>query len=344
MRAVIKTGSLIHWLRFSDKIMGSSEYSFGNIFLSYKDGLVMRATDGCLTCWMKIAECEPFYGEIPVGLRLLKGFLTGEKSQEVYFTILPDQIVLQGYQETLRIKTSQPKDREHMKPFRQIGRTRLTKFMNFLDFATAALEEGDMTHLTSLEKSLVMISPSRTIVSLCKVDDGIDEEFSFSIPYVSSRHIVKALKVYERDCPMALGVGEASFSLICDDFAMQVCGEKDSRQGEIEQVLVRGDTYQLYTAFTKFISKAAWLLPKDTPLRIAGTEKKIYFFGSYGTVQYRAELDMGFQKSFEIEISPHRLRSALSRMGSRIFLAVFDEFVRIEDQRGRYVLIKITKG
>lgn len=61
-------------------------------------------------------------------------------------------------------------------------------------------------------------------------------------------------------------------------------------------------------------------------------------------MQYRAELDMGFQKSFEIEISPHRLRSALSRMGSRIFLAVFDEFVRIEDQRGRYVLIKITKG
>ncbi|WP_041083602.1 hypothetical protein [Thermotoga profunda] len=343
MKTVIKTSSLIHWLRFCDKIIGSSEYSFGNVFLSYKDGLVMRATDGCLTCWMKIAECDQFYGEIPIGLKLLKGFLTGEKSQEIQITILQDQIILQGYQETLRIRTSQPKEREHMKSFKEIGKTRLTKFMNFLDFATAALEEGDMTYLSSFESSLIMISPSKTIVSLCKVDDHINEFFSFSIPYMSSRHIVKALKTYEKDCSLTLAIGEAWFSMISDDFAMQVCGERDSQQGRIEQIFVRGEPYQLYTAFAKFVSKAAWLLPKDTPLTIIGTEKKIHFYGSYGTVQYKADLDIGLQKPFEIEVSPHRLRSALSRMGTRIFLTVFDEFVRIEDQKGRYVIIKVKR-
>ncbi len=340
MKALIKTGSLIHWLRFCDKIMGSSEYSFGNVFLSYKDGLVMKATDGCLTCWMKIAECEPFYGEIPVGLKLLKGFLAGEKSQEIRLVILQDQITLQGYQETLRIKTSQPKEREHMKPFKEAGKTRLVKFMNFLDFATAALEEGDMTCLASFDSSLIIISPSRTITSLCRVDDSINEQFSFSIPYMSSRHIVKALKVYEKDCPLTLAIGDNWFSLICEDFAMQVCGEKDSKHDRIEQIMVNSESYQLYSAFAKFVSKAAWLLPKDTPLRITGTESKIHFYGSYGTVQYRAELDAGLQKPFQIQVSPHRLRSALSRMGSRIFLTVFDEFVRIEDQKGRYVVIR----
>lgn len=343
MKTFIRTESFIHWLRICDKIIGSSEYSFGNVFLSYKDGLVMKATDGCLTCWMKIAECEPFYGEIPVGLKLLKGFLTGERSQQILLSISADQMILQGYQETLRIKTSQPKEREHMKPLREVGRTGLNKFMNFLDFSTAALEEGDMTYLYSFDNSLIMASPSKTIVSLCKIDDNISEQFSFSIPYMSSRHVVKALKVYEKDCLLTLAVGDAWFSLICSDFAMQICGEKDSHQLRIEQFLNQSDSQLLYSAFAKFVSKAAWLLPRDSLLKISAKGKKMYFFGSYGTVQYKAEFDTGFEKSFEVEVSPHRLRSALARMSTRVFLSVFDEFIRIEDQKGRYVIIKIRQ-
>ncbi|MFN4189937.1 MAG: hypothetical protein ACK4E2_02940 [Pseudothermotoga sp.] len=343
MKTFIRTDSFIHWLRICDRIVGSSEYSFGNVFLSYKDGLVLKATDGCLTCWMKITESEPFYGEIPVGLKLLKGFLMGEKSKQILLSISGDQMILQGYQETLKIKTSQPKEREHMKPFKEVGRTSLIKFMDFLDFSTAALEEGDMTYIGSLDSSLIMISPSRTIVSLCKFDDSIDEEFSFSIPYMSSRHIVKALKVYERDSLLTLAIGDAWFSLICQDFAMQVCGEKDSNQLKVEQFLCRADSQPLFSTFVKFVSKAAWLLPKDATLRITGNGKKIHFHGSYGMVQYKAELDMSLQKPFEIEVSPHRLRSAFSRMSSRTFVTVFDEFVRIEDQKGKYIIIKIKK-
>jgi len=341
LKVLVRTASLAHWLRFCDKIMGSSEYSFGNVFLSYKDGLVLKATDGCLTAWMKITNCEPFYGEVQVPLKLLKGFLVGEKAEEVEIQVLGDQIVLHGYQETLRIRVSQPKEREHMKPFKEVATMKIREFMIFLDFATAALEEGDMTQIESFDDSLLLIASSRTIVSLCKIQNSVKGDFSFSIPYMSSRHVVKALKVYQRDGPMTLAVGDAWLSLISEDFAMQICGENSTHQKEIQQIVtVQQKPEQLYSSFGKFVSKAAWLLPKDTPLKITGSGKQIDFYGSYGTVQYKAELQMGVSKPFQVEVSPHRLRSALSRMSAKLFLSVFDEFVRIEDQKGRFVIVR----
>ncbi|MGJ8455106.1 hypothetical protein ACSFC1_07370 [Pseudothermotoga sp. U03pept] len=341
MKVLVRTASLAHWLRFCDKIMGSSEYSFGNVFLSYKNGLVLKVTDGCVTAWMKITNCEPFYGEVQVPLKLLKGFLVGEKAEEVEIQVLGDQIVLHGYQETLRIRVSQPKEREHMKPFKEVATMKIREFMIFLDFVTAALEEGDMTQIESFDDSLLLIASSKTIVSLCKIQNSVKGDFAFSIPYMSSRHVVKALKVYQRDGPMTLAVGDAWLSLISEDFAMQICGENSTHQKEIQQIVTtQQKPEQLYSAFGKFVSKAAWLLPKDTPLRITGSGKQIDFYGSYGTVQYKAELQMGVSKPFQVEVSPHRLRSALSRMSAKLFLSVFDEFVRIEDQKGRFVIVR----
>lgn len=340
MKALIRSVIFNRWLRFCDKIMGSSEYSFGNIFLSYKDGLVIRATDGCLTAWMKIAECEPFYGEVQIPLRLLKGFLIGEKTEEVELTFIGDQVLLHANQETLRIKTSQPKDRERMEHFKEVGRTHLKKFVTYLDFATAALEEGDMTYIGSFDNHLVMVASSRTILSICEFDDSSFEEFHFSVPYMSSRHIVKAMKVYQKDCLLTLAIGDEKLTLLTDDFGMQICGEKSSFDSKIDQVFFEnGNPEMLYSAFAKYISKAAWLLPKDTILKISGTDKEIKFFGTYGSVQYKAELPMGVSKPFEVEVSPHRLRSALARMSSRLFLIVSDRFIRIGDQKGRYVVI-----
>ncbi|MCS7174660.1 hypothetical protein [Pseudothermotoga sp.] len=340
MRVIIDTSNFSTCLRFSDKIIGSSEYSLGNVYFLYNNGLVLRATDGCLSSWMRVGSCEPFEGEIAVPLRLLKGFLTGDVGENLNLTLSGDQLVVSYGNETLKMKLFGGREKQFPVEHELVARSNSMSFVKALDFATSPLEEGDFTSFGSFEDRLFIFAPTHSIVCLSCVSGELVKPFVFSFPYTSARHIVKAFEVYKKKVPLNFGLDEA---LIIEsvDFIMQLCGEKGSVDPRIGRFLgQQRESFPLPNGFRKFISKAAWFIPRESTIKIECTKGSLRFFGTYGTVTYRAMLPFEFPLSFGVEFSPHKMRSALSRMSTKLLLSVGDDFVKIEDGNGKIVVVK----
>ncbi len=344
MKAWVRTRQLEKWLRFSDKVMGSSEYTMGNVYFSYKDGLILRSTDGCLTSWVRIAESQPFHGEIAMPAKLLKGFLIGERAEEIEIEFLDDYVAVRGENETLRMRIATPREREQMQAFEEVGETSVKEILKAFDFVTASLEEGDMMKIGSLNNSIFLVSSARTILSVCELGGKKIRDFCFSMPYASSRRIVKSLDVYGADSKTLLGVSNDKFTLLTSEFGMQVCGETETMDPRLKDLVMVGGEEILPAQFQRFVSKAAWILPKDALLKIVKTKREIKFFGSYGSVQYRGFVPCAEGLEYEIEVSPHKLRSALSRMSSKLFVCFYDGYVKIFDGSGRAVIIKVMQA
>ncbi|AEH51815.1 hypothetical protein [Pseudothermotoga thermarum] len=344
MIARLKVQQLERWLRFSDRVMGSSEYTMGNVYFSYKDGLILRSTDGCLTSWVKVADCQPFHGEIAISTRLLRGFLMGESSQELELELFQDYLIIKSQHEVLRVKIATPKQREAMQPFEEVGETTTKQILKAFDFATASLEEGDMMKIGSLRNQIFLVGSTPTVLNLCQLEANLLKDFCFAMPYASTRRIVKSLDVYSLDEKTILGISQEKFTILTKEFGMQVCGEMDKIDPRLEELaFVKGEEV-LPSGFQKFVSKAAVILPKDATLKITKTKKEIRFFASYGTIQYRGFVPCSEGLEFETEVSAHKLRSALSRMSSRLFVHVQDGYVKISDSSNRSVILKSSEG
>lgn len=339
MRTTVELPLLSFWLRFCDKLIGSSEYSFGNVYFSYQEGLVVRATDGCVHGWMKVGSCDPFEGEIAMPLKLLKGFLVGENSEFLNFILAEDEIVLSSPSETLRIRLAARRDKQVPVEHETVAWSDVPSFNRALDFVTSPLEEGDFALFGTFRKELLLFSSTRTLLCLTRLRGETVKEFVFSFPYMSARHIVKAFEVYSKDTRLNFGLGEALL-LRTDDFTLQLCGEQASFDHRIGDFLVREENYVLPKNFQRFVSKAAWLMPRESTLRIECVKNTLRFFGGYGTVAYKAVLPFECPLKFEVEFSPHKLRSALARMGSKLFLSAGDGFVKIEDSSSRTVVLR----
>lgn len=339
MKATVELPLLSFWLKFCDKLIGSSEYSFGNVYFSYQEGLVVRATDGCLHGWMRVGSCEPFEGEIAVPLKLLKGFLVGESGEFLNLVLTEDEIVLSSASEALRIRLAARRDKQVPVEHETVARSNVAGFNRALDFVTSPLEEGDFALFGTFQKELLLFASTRTLLCLTQLRGESVKEFVFSFPYMSARHIVKALEIYGKDAQLNFGLGEALL-LRTDDFTLQLCGEQASFDLRIGNFLVRRESYVLPKNFQRFVSKAAWLMPRESVLTVECVKNTLRFFGGYGTVAYRAVLPFECPLSFEVEFSPHKLRSALARMGSKLFLSAGDGFVKIEDSSSRTVVLK----
>lgn len=339
MRATIDLSSLSLWLKFCNKLIGSSEFSFGNIYFSYDRGLVVRATDGCLHGWMKIGECEPFEGEIAIPLRLLKGFLVGESGEFLNLTLMEDEIALSSGNETLRMKLTGKREKQVPIEHELVAKSDVLNFNKALNFVTSPLEEGDLALFGSFEKDLLMFASARSIICLTRLQGELMKPFVFSFPYMSARHVVKALEVYAKNVQLNVGLGEALL-IRSSDFTLQLCGEHAAFDPRIGDFLQRKETYVVPRNFQRFVSKAAWLMPRESTIRIECVRDSMRFFGAYGTVSYRAILPFDCPLRFEFEVSPHRLRSALARMAGRLLISVGDGFVKIEDSAGRTVVVR----
>jgi hypothetical protein len=339
MRASVDLSVLSLWLRFCDKLMGSSEFSFGNIYFSYSEGLVLRATDGCLHGWTKIGECEPFNGEIAIPLRLLKGFLVGESGEFLNLALMEDEIVLSSGNETLRMKLTGKREKQVPVEHEPVAKSDLLDFNRALDFATSPLEEGDFALFGSFQGELLMFASTRSMICLTRLVGEAMKPFVFSFPYMSARHIVKALEVYAKNVQLNIGLGEALL-IRSGDFTLQLCGEHASFDPRIGDFLQKREAYVVPRNFQRFVSKAAWLMPRESTVRIECAKNTMRFFGAYGTVLYKAMLPFDCPLRFEFEFSPHKLRSALARMSNKLSIDVGDDFVKIQDSAGRAVVVK----
>lgn len=339
MKASIDLSMLSLWLRFCDKLIGSSEYSFGNVYLSYSDGLIVRATDGCLHGWVKIGECEPFSGEISIPLKLLKGFMVGERGEFLDLTLVENEIVLSSGNETLRVRLSGRKDKQVPIECESVASSDVLNFSRALDFTTSPLEEGDVAVLGSFQNDLLLFASTRSTVCLTRLQGELRKSFAFSFPYMSARHVVKALEVYRKNDRLTFGLGEALL-IRSKDFTLQLCGEQTSFDARISDFLQERESYVVPKAFQRFVSKAAWLMPRESTVRVECIKNSMRFFGAYGTVVYRAILPFECPLRFEFEFSPHKLRSALARMTSKLSISVGDGFVKIMDSAGRTVVVK----
>ncbi len=344
MRTRVPTERLGRWLRFSEKVMGSSEYTMGNVYFSYKDGLILRSTDGCLTSWIRVGESQPFHGELAVSTRLLKGFLIGERSDEIEFEFFEDHIVIRGENEVLRVRIATPKEREAMQPFEEVGETTIKEILKSFDFVTASLEEGDMMTIGTLNGSTFLFSSTSTVLSICELRGIKRKDFCFSVPYASSRRIVKSLDTYGVDGKVLLGISNERLTILTSEFGMQVCGEVEKMNPLLKELAAAKGEEVLPISFQRFVSKAAWILPKDSTLRIVKTKKEIRFVGNYGTVQYRGFVPCAGDLEFETEVSPHKLRSVLSRMSNKLFICLHREHLKIFDSSGRSVIVKLLKS
>jgi len=347
VNASIPTSSLIHWIRFSNKIMGSSEYSLGNVFLSYKDGLVLRATDGCLTSWIRLGKSEPFQGEIPLPLKIIRGFLTGEKSLYIDLKFQGDMVELQNGNETLRMKISQPEPRQRMLPYRQVSTLQQREIRSGIDFVTAHQEEGDFLRISTSSDTLLFWGQSHTITTVCsyKVDNTL--KMCFSIPYASCRHIVKALEIHNINEKMILGISKEKLSLIHPDFAMEVCGEPQCPGIQEVRKAVISEAHETLSfsarEFSNYVSRAASVTPRDTTISIVRRGKILRFYSSKGSLQYTAQIDVPHGKPFRAEVSAHRLRTALSRMRSKyVLFEVLGDSLRLKNTKGtRFIFLNL---
>ncbi|MCX7653483.1 MAG: hypothetical protein N2Z58_02240 [Fervidobacterium sp.] len=357
----IDSGKLKDILKKADKVCGTLEQSNRKISLfSYEGKLYLLASDGCLYGYFDLAPYlfpktfQPF--EIP--LDVVKQFSL-ELNGKVNLLFQDNMITFKCQNEILRLRVNYagkeicfPKISDlHIRLLRLSRK----KFINELDFVSCFLEEGSYTNFFITKDGVEFISHHMGIVSYVRLKsesklENKDEEFrefSLRIPYVSSRHIIKALDteqteeltIYFDGSVLKLHIEAANYYTFCGDLAEESPDRIRNLCRSFEPKL-RINSLQLQRLLRRSL-----ILGRFSDVQLYTRSGELVVVSQHGPIAYRGSMEIEINLSFSIKTKAHFLKSALTRIGSQYILVdVIDDYVLLSaPSLSRFLILKNEK-
>lgn len=330
-------------IKRADKTCGTLEpMNRKLVFSPVSDKMYIFATDGCLT---GIFEICPFlfskpFSAFEVPLDVLKQFLS-ELSGTLVFNYQDQVLTLKCHGETLRLRTGRP-SMQNFQQFKEILtdfrkppsplRVNRRRFLSALDFVSAYLEEGSKVDVLFQGENILLFAESsgilthsriRTFESLLAFEERELSNTqnspcaSLSIPFVTTRHLIKVLDIDEVE---ELELWEEKGKLFLSSRSLYIsCADKpELSHVEILQTL-QNLKFQgrIPTKSLQRVLRRALISGRYSEVDIHSKYGQLIFISHHGGITYKASLDVPVVANFSVKARAYMLRMVLGRLNSQ---------------------------
>ena len=179
---------------FFDKIIGRTQEK-RYIFLGGPQNIFLLGSDGLITAQLILKEglSLPYTYRLP--LDLLRAFLKDLSEEELKIEIGPS-LRFRGQREVLELKEIKQTKLLLSKTKREKSVSlNLSTFCRILDLASVISEEGEEIIIFFHANTLGVIGENKNFLVCAFMPFSGNQTHVFSLPYTSTRHLVKALKI-----------------------------------------------------------------------------------------------------------------------------------------------------
>ncbi|MGC8820257.1 MAG: hypothetical protein ACP5KD_05775 [Fervidobacterium sp.] len=320
----------------SDRVCGTLEPSNRRLAFFAQDGkLYALASDGCLKGSFELSpylfsrSFQPF----EISLDVLKQF-SSELSGKVNLLIQDGIITFKCQNEILRLKVNYVDNIQIQKIAEKGIKMVRRKFLSEIDYSSCFLEEGNNVDVFISGNLLELISHYAGILSYVKLNVGQNEltgaSYSISIPYVSSRHVVKALDLEESE-EIIIYYDEYEKKLhLKSTHLYTLCGDTPAENPErVRNVCSQFKVHSKISASQlQKLLRRSLISGRFSDVQLYTRLGEVVVVSQYGSIAYKGSMEADINAIFSVKTKANLLRSALNRIGSQnILVDVIDDFV-----------------
>lgn len=339
----------------ADKVCGSLEPSNRKLSFIVDNGrLYAVASDGCLSGYFDLG---PFLFQRPfapfeVPLDILKQFLS-ELSGHLTLTYQDQIFTLRAMGEVLRLKVNRSSYIERSRGdfslikeavwYAGISKRRL---LGDLDLVSSFLEEGAKAELHISSAGVEMCSHHAGIASytshewpkleLLNRGGSWPVPENLSVPYVTSRHLLKVLEQESSDTVEISHDGSRLFFRFGGELGglplsfYSLCG--DRTEGFISTLRAVTREAQIVGRIPSRhllrILRRSLIVGRFSEVELRGEPGTVVVFAQHSGIAYRASIDVELDLAFSTRVRAYLLRSALNRLGTQnVLVSVRRDFV-----------------
>ncbi|MGC9383961.1 MAG: hypothetical protein ACP5D6_05105 [Kosmotogaceae bacterium] len=330
-------------LEICEKFAGSVEPGYRYIHFYYWKGLKIFVTDGCGKLEIPLNnKIKAFDGSYAFPIDRAKVLKEQRNDNiDIWIKTRGKDLLITTLEETLELKNSFSSERPKMeRKFEGLFDQKLTVFKKAINFASSPGDEGDTLGLVSTSNKTAVIAQSSNLTTISFLSTDIDRELSVAFPYVTARHLVKTLEhikaekviVGEGIRDLGLKIGKLLFS-ICRDTEAQV--NRDILN--LPEAVKKSSTFSK-NHFQYALRKMCRVVGRGFSVLLIQNEKGTQLLSKAGNTKYEIKIDKTpYKEQIIAKVEPHRLRSAISRMGGeRINITTFNKQMVIHDKAKRY--------
>lgn len=330
-------------LEICEKFAGSVEPGYRYIHFYYWKGLKIFVTDGCgkleIPLNKKINAFDGSYAFPIDRAKVLKE--QRNDNVDIWIKTKDKDLLITTSEETLELKNAFSPERPKMeRKFEGLFDQKLTVFKKAINFASSPGDEGDTLGLVSTSNKIAIIAQSSNLTTISFLRTDMERELAVAFPYVTARHLVKTLEhikaekviVGEGIRDLGLKIGKLLFS-ICRDTEATIDREILSLPENIKESSVYSKKHFQYA-----LRKMCRVVGRGFSVLLIQNEKGTHFLSKAGNTKYEINIDKKpYKNQIIAKVEPHRLRSAISRMGGEsVNITTFDRQMVIHDSAKKY--------
>lgn len=323
------------------KISGTVEPSFRYFQIYYKRGLKFFAQDGCAKLeFASQIEVPPFSGTYTVPIDYARALKTSEQEKSIVFSLEEKAVKIKTGSEMLVLEGSRENDIPVMeRKFEFSSSYSLTDFKTCLDFASASSMEGDNIEIFSQDDQTYFVASAGRLTLISVLESQTKSQFRLSIPYVTVRHLVKgfeSLKVEE----VYTGIGIAELGIKAGALLFSICSDEASYEPPVELINSECSSKISRREVLSALQKISRLSRKGFSILMISRNSALRFYIRAANLRYECDIPYLNGEEFMLQVDPHRLHSALSRIkGSNLCLSTKSGKLLISSSRGHQHLI-----
>jgi len=322
-----------------DKLCGTVEPLLRYISFYYREGLRMMVSDGCAKLEIFVGYSNPFPGVYNVPIDLLKVFLSDIREENVVINFEEWFVNFKAGNEVMRVRVRPAERIPEKVTFETLCSVEKSDFRDSVNFASSILDEGEFLGIYLEGNTIITYGSTSDLLAVYFVPTFSRNTFSIKIPYTTARHIYKFLEHCD-DFELSLGEYLGKLVIKMQYMILDICGEKAPKE-EIEKLrkIISEEILDRMEAnidiLSRFIRKASGITSKSMKMEVSRFGDTLRFSARSQGVQYSADIVVKEGKGFRVMFSPHKMRSALSRMKTKkVFLEITQNYLRISNVSG----------
>ncbi|GEM_PF-423238 len=341
----LKSSEYDKLVEICEKLAGSVEPGYRFIKIFFKNEPRFFATDGCAKIELPAgSETGSFDGTYVLPLDYAKALKNQPGEADLEFSFSSETLLLEVNDQKLVVeKAKLPGHPEMERKFEFLFGMPVRAFSKKLDYVSSISNEGDFVEITGSETAVTFVSQASNMTAVAFADVTPKHAFAFSVPYVTTRHLVKTLSLAKTE-ELSFGTGIADLGLKTGRLLVSLC-KLNERRSSPEISRVRGwlkETEQVEKkAISDALRKACRLISKGLNILLISDKKGVRLYLKSANMRYEETFVRKSSCEFFTKVEPHRLRSALARMpGSHILIGKHAGTVIIADrQGGEFILL-----
>lgn len=349
MDFVLKANEYERLINVCEKFSGTVEPGFRFLKIYYRKGLKLFATDGCGKLELSIPrKVESFVGTylLPTDYaKALKEQLEAET--DIRLTGDPEKLSLFAAKENLTIEKALLEGYPVMeRKFEILFGMQLKDLRAGLDFVSSTSMEGENISMVSNGITTGLVAESSNMFLFSKLDVQQEKNIEFSLPYVTVRHMVKTFELLKTD-EVVFGEGIEDVGVKTGGALMSICVNRNAdipaNTIDICENINKKATLEKRILVTA-LRKMCRLVSKGFNVLLVSGKKGMKIYLKKGTLRYESSIAETPFEDFIVKIDPHRLRSALNRIGgSKLSVDInSNNLILFNERSRRYIFIPLS--